>query len=251
VPFLILSYGLTATLGMIIAILLVCCVIVQPFRRSLDGERSAGHEGWMQALFQPAAMLSCVSSLRSHPSLPMLTGIGASFSLMQACLSAFTATYFVTRHGASLVEAGQVVAMMQGASIVGRVVLGWLADRMGNALRHLGVQAIVSAIAVYMMVTLGNQQPGLLHASAALVGFTAIGWNGVHIAELARVAPLHLVSNVTSAASLFGFLASVLGPLLFMLLVSWGAGYETAFHVLGVQLACYGVCCLVVRKREP
>ena len=249
VPFLVLSYGLTTTLGMIIAILLLCCLIVQPFRRSLDGEKGPGDAGWMRALVQPAAMLSCVSSLRSHPSLPMLTAIGASFSLVQACLSAFTATYFVTRHGASLVEAGQVVALMQGASIIGRVVLGWLADRMGHALRHLGVQAIISALAVYLMVTQGNQDPWLLYASAALVGFTAIGWNGVHIAELARVAPLHLVSSVTSASSLFAFIASVLGPLLFMLLVSWGGGYEVAFHVLSAQLACYGLACLIAKRR--
>lgn len=248
VPFLLVGYGLSATLGVIIAVLLACCLVVQPFRRTLDGEREPRHPGWARALIQPAAMISCVSSLRAHPSLPMLTAVGASFSLMQACLTAFTATYVYTRHGGSLAEAGQVVALMQGCSMFGRIALGWMSDRMGHALRHLGVQAIVSAVAVCLLVTAGSQAPWMLYGCAALVGFTAIGWNGVHMAELARVAPLPLVSNVTSASSLFGFLASVCGPLIFMVLVSWGGGYEVAFYVMAAQLAIFGLICLVARR---
>jgi hypothetical protein len=45
------------------------------------------------AMFQPTEALRCIAALRSHSSLPMLTAIGASYSLMQACLTAFTATF--------------------------------------------------------------------------------------------------------------------------------------------------------------
>ncbi|WP_131547698.1 MFS transporter [Roseococcus sp. SYP-B2431] len=245
VPFLILACGLAATLGVIVLVLLACCLAVQPFRRTLDGARGPGEPGWARALVQPAAMIRCVSSLRAHPSLPMLTAVGASFSLMQACLNAFTATYVYTRHGASLAEAGQVVALMQGASMLGRVVIGWVSDRMGRALRHLGVQAIVSAAAVCLLVT--AEAPWMLYGCAAVVGFTAIGWNGVHMAELARVAPTPLVSSVTSASSLFGFAASVCGPLVFMMLVSWGGGYEVAFCVMAAQLVGFGLVCLTAK----
>lgn len=245
---LVVAHGLTVTLAIIIVALLACCLAVQTFRRTLDGEKGPGQPGWARALIQPAAMMHCVSTLRAHPSLPMLTAIGASFSLMQACLTAFTATFVYTRHGASLAEAGQVVAVMQGASMLGRIALGWLGDRVGDAMRHLGVQAIVSAIAVYLLVATGSQGQWALLGCAALVGFTAIGWNGVHMAELARVAPLHLVGSVTSASSLFGFIGSVCGPLLFMMLVSWGGGYEAAFHVMAVQLVCCGLICLIAKR---
>ena len=243
------AYGLSITLGAVVVLLLACCLAVQPFRRTLDGEREPSQPGWARALFQPAAMVRCVATLRSHPSLPMLTALGASFSLTQACLTAFTATFAYTRHGFSLAEAGQVVAVMQGASMIGRVMLGWVADRMGHALRHLGVQALASAAAVYLLVAEGGQGPWQLYACAALAGFTAIGWNGVHIAELARVAPLHLVSSVTSASSLFGFIGSVCGPLLFTGLVSWSGGYDLAFHVMATQLACFGLLCLFAKRR--
>lgn len=246
-PF-VVTHGVVPALGLLILVLLVCCLIVQPLRATLEEERVDGSAGWARALFQPTEAIRCVTALRSHPALPMLTAVGASYSLMQACLTSFTATFVYTRHGVSLTEAGQVVAVMLCASMCGRIVLGWLADRIGNALRHLGVQAIISALSVVLLVGAGDQAPWILYLSAGLVGFTAIGWNGVHIAELARVAPLHLVSSVTSASSLFGFVASVCGPLLFMAVVTGGGGYEAAFHVMSTQLACFGAVCLFARS---
>ncbi|MXP64199.1 MFS transporter [Roseomonas sp. M0104] len=255
---LVVSQGLTATLWSVVGMVLATILVAQPFRRLLDSERGAGRPGWGRALFAPAALLRSVRILRTHPSLPLLTALGASFSVMQACLMAFIATYMVAAHGASLAEAGRIVAVMQGASMVGRVVLGWAADRMGNALRHLVVQSVVSALAVALLLAVGGAGPSALpswalYFCAALVGFTAIGWNGVHIAELARVAPAGLVSDVTSAASLFGFLGSICGPLAFTALVGWSGSYAAAFLAAAGQLAAFGLLSVLFLRRgaEP
>lgn len=246
---LVLTQGLSATLGAVIGVVLLTILLVQPFRRRLDSDRGKGQAGWANALFSPAALGRSVGTLRAHPSLPLLTALGASFSVVQACLMAFTATYAMTRHGASLAEAGRIVAVMQVASMIGRVTLGWLADRMGHALRHLAIQAVASALAVGLLVAVGAQSTWAFYGCAALVGFTAIGWNGVHMAELARVAPLPLVSDVTSAASLFGFIGSVCGPLIFTLLVSWSGSYGLAFSLVAAQLAGFGLAGAVLLGR--
>jgi MFS family permease len=248
---LVLAQGLSAALGTVIAITLVTILLVQPFRRRMDADRGAGQPGWARALLSPAAMARSVRVLRAHPSLPLLTALGASFSVMQSCLMAFTATYAITRHDASLAEAGRIVAAMQFSSMAGRIALGWLADRMGNALRHLVLQAVASALAVALLVAAGGQGSAALYACAALVGATAIGWNGVHMAELARVAPLHLVSDITSAAGLFGFMGSILGPLAFTLLVSLTGSYELAFLAMAAQLAAFGLASAALLRRHP
>ncbi|MDJ0389782.1 MFS transporter [Roseomonas sp. E05] len=245
------SLGLSATLWTVIAVVLATTLVAQPFRRLLDSGRGAGRPGWGRALFAPAALLRSVRILAAHPALPLLTALGASFSVMQACLMAFIATYMVTDHHASLAEAGRIVAVMQGASMVGRVMLGWIADRMGNALRHLVLQAVISALAVALLITAGGAGTWALHGCAALVGFTAIGWNGVHIAELARVAPSALVSDVTSAASLFGFLGSICGPLAFAALVGWSGSYAVAFLAAAGQLAAFGLASALFLRRMP
>ncbi|WP_426954371.1 MFS transporter [Muricoccus radiodurans] len=247
---LVLVQGLSGALWTIIGVLLLTILLVQPSRARLDRERDESQTGWARALLSPMVLLRSVRTLRAHPSLPLLTALGASFSVLQSCLTAFTATYAMTRHGASLVEAGKIVAVMQIASVTGRVAFGWLADRMGHALRHLALQAVGSALAVGLLVTLGSQGPWALYGCAALVGATAIGWNGVHMAELARVAPLSLVSDVTSAASLFGFVGSICGPVIFTLLVRWSDSYGLAFLVMAAQLAGIGlICALLLRGR--
>lgn len=243
---LVLAMGLSGALWVVIGIALLTMLSVQPFRRRLDGDRSAGRQNWGRALLSFAAMARSVAVLRAHPSLPLLAAFGASFSVLQSCLTAFIATYVITRHGASLAEAGRVVAVMQVASMVGRVVLGWLADRVGHALRHLTLQAVASTAAVGLLILVGGHGSWTLYGCAALVGVTAIGWNGVHMAELARVAPLPLVSDVTSAAGLFGFIGSICGPLVFTLLVSSTGRYDLAFIVMAVQLAAFALISAVV-----
>ncbi|WP_338661956.1 MFS transporter [Pararoseomonas sp. SCSIO 73927] len=246
---LVLSQGLSGALWTIIGIVLLTILLVQPFRRRLDNDRAPERRGWARALLSPAAAAHSVRVLRAHPSLPLLTGLCASFSVLQSCLMAFTATYAITRHGASLAEAGRIVAVMQLASMAGRIALGGLADRMGHALRHLLLQALASALAVALLVAVGGEGAWALYGCAALVGVTAIGWNGVHMAELARVSPLHLVSDVTSAVGLFGFVGSILGPLAFTLLVGWTGSYDLALLVMAAQLALFGLAGGVVTAR--
>ena len=246
----VVTSGLGGALAAIIGALLLTILLVQPFRGRLDEEREAGQGGWAQALLSPATLLRAVRTLRAHPSLPLLTALGASLSVLQACLTAFTATYLITRHGASLVEAGRIVAVMLVASVVGRVALGWLADRVGRALRHLALQSLVSACAVGLMVAIGGEDAWAIVGCAALVGATAIGWNGVHMAELARVAPLPLVSEVTSAAGFFGFVGSICGPLAFTLIVNGTGSYALAFSLAAAQVAVVGLVSLVILNRQ-
>jgi MFS family permease len=245
---LVVARGLPAALWAVIAVTLCTILVVQPFRQRLDRENGARQPNWARSLLSPALLLRSVSTLRAHPALPLLTALGTSFSVMQACLMTFTATYAMTRHGASLAEAGRIVALMQGASMLGRIVMGWVADRIGHALRHLAWQALASAMAVGLLVLAGGYAPWAFYSAAALVGFIAIGWNGVHIAELARVAPLHLVSEVTSAASLFGFAGSICGPLVFTLLVSLSESYALAFLLVAAQLAGFGLVSLIILR---
>jgi nitrate/nitrite transporter NarK len=128
--------------------------------------------------------------------------------------------------------------------------MGWVADRMGHALRHLALQAVASALAVGLLVLTSGSGPWALYGCAALVGFVAIGWNGVHIAELARVSPLPLVSDVTSAASLFGFAGSICGPLLFTLLIRATGSYTLAFLIMAAQLALFGLASLFLLRPD-
>ncbi len=246
------AQGLPATLGIVIALVLATLVAMQAFRPRLDGEPSPRHPHWARALLSVTVLARSVGSLRSHPALPLLTALGTSFSIVQACLGGFIATYVITQHGASLDQAGRLVATMQAASFVGRILLGWVSDRIaGRALLLLTGQALASAIAVALLVAVAGQGGWALYACVAAAGATAFGWNGVHMAELARVSPARLVGEVTSAANLFGFLGSVCGPLAFTLVVSRTGSYALAFGLAAAQLALFALVTLALRRRTP
>lgn len=243
--------GLEAAVALAVGISLLAILAVQPSRRLLDEDRVAtGRLEWMRALVSWRIALNAVALLRDHPALPMLTGLGVAFALVQACLTAFLVTYVVTQHGFTLVEGGLVAAVLQGSNLVARISLGWVADRTGNSMRHLSVQALVAAAALVALALYVPDSAGdpVLYALVALAGFTGISWNGIHLAEVARLAPQGRISDVTSAAALFGFFGSVMGPLAFAFLVALTGSYALVYCLAAAPLALMGLLCLRVKS---
>jgi MFS family permease len=66
-------------------------------------------------------------------------------------------------------------------------------------------------------------------ALCALFGATAVGWNGVYIAEIARVAPEGRVAAATGASLAVTYLGAVVGPFVFWLIVTSTGSYAIAF----------------------
>jgi MFS family permease len=60
----------------------------------------------------------------------------------------------------------------------------------------------------------------------------ATSWNGIYLAEIARVAPAGRVGDATSGASILTFIGYVLGPACLGLLVAYTDSYRLAFVVM-------------------
>jgi hypothetical protein len=88
---------------------------------------------------------------------------------------------------------------------------------------------------------------GLL-AVAAIFGGTAIGWNGVQLAEVARHAPAGAAGAVTGASGFITFSGVVAGPPIFALLAGLTGSYRAGFVAFGV-LSGLGGLMLLLRRR--
>lgn len=232
--------GFSGAVQALAVLCVLCAILVQPSRPALDEDRDRRRRDWPMTFLSPSRVLRSLGVLSSHGSLPMLTVIGVAFSILQACVTAFTATYLVTRHGESLAGAGQFVALLLTGSAIARICFGWVADRV-DGLMLLAVLAFAASAAVILLITVADTAPWALLACMALLGATSLGWNGVHMAELARRAPPLLVGEVTSASSLFGFVGSVLGPIAFAVVAKQSGSFELAFALAAGQLAIFGV----------
>jgi MFS family permease len=82
---------------------------------------------------------------------------------------------------------------------------------------------------------------------ALLFGATAIGWNGVQLAEVARRAPAGTAGTVTGAAGFITFSGVVAGPPSFALLAATTGSYRVGFAVFAVLS---GLCGLALLRRR-
>jgi MFS family permease len=73
----------------------------------------------------------------------------------------------------------------------------------------------------------------------AAFGATAIGWNGVFLAEVARRAPVGKAVEATGGALFFTYFGVLVAPPLFGIAVENGLGYPLAYSFLAVApLVC-------------
>lgn len=217
---------------------LASAALIQPLRPTLDAEREPERRVGLRDVLSPHSIAAPIAALRADPLLPRLTALSVSFAVCQGCLFSFTVTWLVETRGMGLVQAGSVFAVMQVAGVVARIFLGWLADRTGNATRNLVLQAFVAAASVAALALLPEGAGGwALMALCALAGFVGASWNGISLAEVARVAPPDRVSDVTSGTTLFIFLGYVAGPSVFSMLVTISGGWVLPLMVIAAQLA--------------
>jgi len=165
--------------------------------------------------------------------MPALRWLGvASFCLafIQLCVSTFTVVMLVGEGGYTLVQAGLMLSVAQIAGVLGRIAWGWVADRSGDCIAALQALTLVSVLCCAVLYFLTPGWPvwvtGLLYA---VFGATAIGWNGLYTAEVARRSPPGQVSLVTGGAMVWNFAGILTGPTAFTLVYKAIGSYTATF----------------------
>ena len=117
------------------------------------------------------------------------------------------------------------------------LALGALFRPVGMVLGHrsLAVLMIVGSVLTALL------QPGwptaLIWAIVALLGASAIGWNGVYLATVARQAPPGQAATATGGTLMFTFMGVVLGSPAFGALAGFSGSYRLAFAALALPAA--------------
>jgi MFS family permease len=222
-----------------VAIGIACVALapaVEPVRRRYDVSLNPGAEISLARVLDPARLV-----LR-EPRLREMATASFCFSAMQISLVTFLVTFLVDAFGLSLVLAGFVMAISQIGSVLGRIGWGILADRAGTRRGVLGALGI--AMGVLAMATLfaaPDWPRWALFAFAAAFGATAVGWNGVFLAQIAAVAPEGKTSEATGGCLFFTFLGVVVTPLAFNALLSATGSYALAYAAAGLGAIAMGI----------
>ena len=232
-----LAYGWPAALMLAFGVGVFAILVIQPLRPAFDAERNRAQRLGLDAIFSPQAIRAPMAALRQNPLLPRVTLLSVSFAIAQGCLFSFTVTWLVEKRGLDLVLAGTVFAGMQLAGVVARILLGWVADRTGNALANLVAQGFAAGAAILALALLPDDAGFWpLALIAVLCGFFGASWNGISLAEVARLAPPGKVAEATAGSTIFVFLGYVAGPSIFATLVSLTGSWTLPQILVAAQL---------------
>ncbi|MGE0652691.1 MAG: MFS transporter, partial [Alphaproteobacteria bacterium] len=123
----------------------------------------------------------------------------------------------------------------QAAGIGGRILWGVVSGTLLSARWLFVLLGLAMAGASAAVAGFGPATPvWMLYTVAVLFGASAIGWNGVMLAELARIAPPGLAGIATGGSIFVTFAGVVLSPALFSAMVGLGLGYAMGFGMLAV-----------------
>jgi len=245
-PPLALALGWTGALSALAAVCVAAAFVLLPARSTLAEKRvaPAGPGGSFRGAF--AGLGRPIRLALSSGPLRELSFASLGYAAVQLVFVTYFVSFLALDLGYSLVTAGLVYACSHGAGIVGRIAWGAVADRWLAPRTMLAVLGLISAVCALLAAAFSPAWPiAAVIAVGMLFGASAVGWNGVYLAEVARVAPPGMVTTATGGTQFFA--GALSGPPLFAAAV-WATGsYAWAFGLFALPSAAVALRLLARR----
>jgi MFS family permease len=243
-PSLALALGWQAALLAAASTMALLALGIGRWRQAWDADRDAAAPVF-------ASPLASVTLIWRIPILRWLALSSLLYSAVQLCLSGFLVTYLVAEAGLDLVVAGTILALTNTAGAVGRLAWGWLADRLKSGTLASILNGCVAIAGALTTAAVAPHWPlWLIAAATALFGFSAMGWNGVFMAVIARQCPPQTVGIATGGSLTITYVGIVVGPAAFGALHErLGVSYAGGYALLAIVIAL-GIACLMQARRN-
>jgi len=237
------AFGWRAALAVVFLCAIAMLTLLQTVRARWDDDRlsRARTEDRRELAQVGPGVLSGIALVWMRRDLRYLSLMALCFAGVQLCLMTFAVTFLVKEAHYTLVQAGVLLSMVQFAGAAGRIGWGWIADRLRASRTTLLVLGALMLLATIGTTQIDESWSALGTAIVFVaMGATAIGWNGVFLAEVARLAPAGQASTATGGALFFTFAGVLIGPSLFAGIYSQLQSYAATFAV-GAALAAAGI----------
>jgi len=210
-------------------------LVLVPFRRGYDGDRNPDQRLHVRGFAAP------VAEVWANRPILELALVSALYSAVQMSFITYLVSYLKIELAYTLVAAGLVFSASQFAGALGRVLWGAMADHVFEPRVVLAALGMVTALCGIAAALFTAEWPfAAVFTVCVLYGATAVGWNGVFLAEVARLAPQGRVAIVTGGTQFFTFAGVLIGPPLFGAIASMTGSYGTGF-ILIAALPLLGV----------
>ena len=213
-------------------ILFALCL--QPLHARIDtGSRAA-------ATFSILRVIGTLKLVVTHTALRRIMLAGVAFVGLQSAYGSYFVTFLVDGLGRDLAFGGKIFAIANVSALVTRILWG-VAGGFFPAQRVLAVLAVLMVAASVMTGAYTDSWPtAAMMAGAALFGATAFSWQGVLLAEVARLAPGGRVGEATGGVMVYIYIGMMSYPLIYGGILALSGSYALGFYVLAVPtIACF------------
>ncbi len=249
-PFFVAHTGLPGTIAILMLVTLASALLVQPVRDKLDRDRDPRQPLGFNIFLSAGNLSAPFRCVARSPRLVQMSFVAFCNSVGQGVIYAYLITYLVASLHFDLQVAGTIFAVLQVSGVVGRVLLGWLADRFNASMAILRASSLTSALAVAAFAfSSAAWPPAAFILLASISGLACASWAGICLAEAARAALPGEVSEATSGVTLVYYIGFVIGPVLFAGLLGLSDSYRLGLLITAALTAC-GALRLAVRPRQ-
>jgi MFS family permease len=233
VPPVLVYAGSHWALGQIAGVCLLGMVLAQVLRRRLDAFRDLTEP--LLTITRPASPMRFVWT---HSVLRRLALCTLVFSTVQVSLTSYAVSFLNVDLLWSLVSAGAALSISQAAGAAGRVLWGAVADRWrAPRATLLGLALAMAVVGLAMPLLHSETTHAMVILLFVIYGGTAVGWNGVYLATVARLVSREQAAMATAGSLFFTYLGIVGGAPLFGIVCTALGSIGWGFAVLALPLS--------------
>lgn len=227
-PIFVTAFGWRGALVCASLMALGLAAALQPLRREFDEDRQPGRKVRVVDLRTPLTTVLRDKNIRQ-----LAFGLFA-FTGLQLAFASFFVSFLSLGLKWTLTEAGLVYSISMIAGIIGRLFWGWIGTHYIRPLLLLALLGIAMGIACMALGLITEDwQKSAVCLVAFIYGLTGIGYQGVLLAEIARVSPPGLAGVITGGAVCFAYAGMILMPAAFGLILEVFNSYRLGFVILG------------------
>lgn len=218
---------------------LVVGALIQPYAAQHDQDRNFKYPLMTTPLSDIALVLRGVK-------LRWITLSGFFFAATQFTLTTYLVSLLVQDLGFGLVAAGFCLSIFQISAVLGRIILGIIADRLQSGIGLLFITYLIGTCLVTLLVFMSDKWPvPLIYLCLIFLGATGAGWNGMFVGEIVALAPRQTTARAIGGAFVFIFAGALVGPSLFVAAYSQIGIYTHTISIIAFSAAIGCMCCFM------
>ena len=242
VPTLLIFTSWQKTMLIIAVVMTIAAFIARPFRDQTTPRHNNNSAGQKENIWASIQLVFQRGPIRAL-SLAAFILIGC-----QACVVSFLVIYLVKEIKLELQWAGFIFGLAHGTSIIARIYLGILADRVVKTKTILGFSGVITGICFFLLAAFPVEGPfWLLCFLGIILGNANLGWVGLYFGEISKLAPDGKAAQVTAGSQIYAFGSFVLIPPIFTLFIEYTNSYATGFFIVGIAGLAAGIRFLSIK----